>query len=343
MSGPGEEVRREYVAVLETSLQVEDESALSQAYELGRRALGEGAGVLDMVLLHRTAVDAVLASTPGIDVRRLMAVAADLLRELCSPYEMAFRGYRDAYEALRHLNETLRQQKEAMEIANQELEAFSYSVSHDLRSPLRRIDGFSQILLEDFHEVLDDEGRQYLHQIREGAQRMAQLIDDLLALSRVKLTDIRRVDVNLTALAGDIAERLRAASPERRGRFIIQDNLLAHGDANLLAVLLENLLGNAWKFSSKREQAEVCVACELREGVPTYLVRDNGAGFDMAQAEKLFAAFQRLHSTAEFEGTGIGLAIVQRVVHRHGGRIWAEGWVEGGAAFYFTLGPAGAP
>ena len=343
MSGPCEEVGREYISALETSLQTEDESTLSHAYELGRRALGEGLGVLDMVLLHRTALDALVSSAPKLDVRRLVVVTSDVLKELLSPYEMAFRGYRDANESLRHLNDTLKQQKEAMEIANQELEAFSYSVSHDLRSPLRGIDGFSQILLDDFADVLDDEGARYLHQIRDAAQRMAQLIDDLLALSRVKRTEIRRVDVDLSALVHRIAGRLQAASPDRNGHFAIQDSMHARGDPNLLAVLFENLLGNAWKFSSRRERAEVTVTCEARDGVPTYLVRDNGAGFDMAQADKLFAAFQRLHSTAEFEGSGIGLAIVQRVVHRHGGRIWAEGKTDGGASFYFTLGAERIP
>jgi len=338
MSGQLDDFEREYVAVLEACIQAEDEAALSRAYELGRRGLGEGLGVLDMVLLHRTAVERLLTSAPEVDMHRLMVVSVDLFNELLSPFEMAFRGYRDANEALQHLNETLRQQKKAMEVANQELESFSYSVSHDLRSPLRGIDGFSQILLDDFAEILDDEGKQYLHQISEAAQRMAQLIDDLLALSRVKLTDIHRVDVDLSALVRRIAGRLQSASPERSGRFLIQEGMRAHGDKNLLAVLLDNLLGNAWKFSSRRVHAEITVAVEARGGELTYFVRDNGAGFDMAQAERIFSAFQRLHSPAEFEGTGIGLAIVQRVVHRHGGRIWADGKTDVGATFYFTLG-----
>lgn len=330
----------EYAAALEIYLKAEDESALTRAYELGRRAIVEGLGVLDMALLHRNALEKLVLSAPAPDVPRLASAAVDIFKELLSPFEMAFRGYREANGELQRLNETLRQQKEAVEITNRELESFSYSVSHDLRSPLRVIDGFSQLLLDDFAAVLDGEAKKYLDHVREAAQHMEQLIDDLLALSRVKLTEICRIDVDLSALARRISERLRAASPGRDGRFTIQDGLHTNGDAHLLAVLLENLLGNAWKFTSKRKRAEIAFGREERDGVPTYVVQDNGAGFNMAYAAKLFAAFQRLHATSEFEGTGIGLAIVQRVVHRHDGQIWAEGTVDRGATFYFTLGRA---
>ena len=335
---PGNGFGREYVSALETYLEAGDESALSQAYELGRRAMAEDLGVLDMALLHRTALEELVLLVSAADQPRFAQAAADIFKELLSPFEMAFRGYRGANEELQRVNETLRQQKEAVEIANRELEAFSYSVAHDLRSPLRIIDGYSHILLEDFADSLDDDRKKYLRKVREAAQHMAQLIDALLLLARVTRAEIHRVDVDLTALARRVSERLRAASPERDGAFIVEDGLRGSGDSHLLGVLLENLLGNAWKFTSKCKQAEITFGCDKRDGKPKYFVQDNGAGFEMAYAARLFGAFQRLHSASEFEGTGIGLATVQRVVHRHDGRVWAEGKIDGGATFYFTLG-----
>lgn len=333
----------EYIGALEAYLGAGDESALSHAYELGRRAMVEGLGVLDVAAVHHMGLETLVLSAAATDRSRLAGAAADFFRELLSPFEMSFRGYRGANEELLRLNETLRGQKEAVEFANRELESFSYSVSHDLRSPLLSIDGFSNILLEDFADVLDDEGKKYLLKICEAAKRMSQLIDDLLSLARVKLTEIQHADVDLTALARGVAERLHAQSPGRLGDFIIKDGMHVVGDKALLSVVLENLLGNAWKFSSRRPRAEITFDCDRRDGATTYFVRDNGAGFDMAYAAKLFSTFQRLHAASEFEGTGIGLAIVQRVIHRHGGRIWAEGKIDVGATFYFTLGGGHGP
>lgn len=228
-----------------------------------------------------------------------------------------------------------------LEATNRELEAFSYSVSHDLRAPLRSIDGFSQILLEDYTDVLDEEGANYLGRVRAASQRMGQLIDDLLVLSRMTRTSLRREIVDLSALAQSVADELRERDPNREVEFSIAGGLSGSGDARLLRVTLENLLGNAWKFTSGKEGARIEFGAMQREGspgFPAYFVRDNGAGFDMAYAGKLFGAFQRLHSPEEFEGTGIGLATVQRVIRRHGGAVWAEGEVGRGATFYFTLG-----
>ncbi|MGH2657853.1 MAG: sensor histidine kinase [Actinomycetota bacterium] len=222
------------------------------------------------------------------------------------------------------------------EAANRELEAFSSSVAHDLRSPLATIDGFSQ-LLEDFADRLDDEGRESLRHIRESAQRMAQLIDDLLTLSRVTSAGIRHDRVDLSSLARDVLARLRRDHPERRVEAVVDDGLVCVGDQGLLAVLLENLLGNAWKFTRKRKVAQIEFRAQAASRPVVYLVRDNGAGFDMAETPKLFEVFQRLHSAHEFEGTGIGLPTVQRIVRRHGGRVWAEGEVDRGASVYFTL------
>jgi PAS domain S-box-containing protein len=227
--------------------------------------------------------------------------------------------------------------KEAVEAANLELEAFSYSVAHDLRSPLRAIDGFSQALLEDYGSTLEGDGREYLQRVRGAAQHMAELIDDLLTLSRVTRAEMRRDRVDLSELARGVVARLQTIAPERRVQIVIPDGLGASGDAGLLGVVLENLLGNAWKFTSKRKEARIELGVTEHEGAKAFFVRDDGAGFDMAYAARLFGVFQRLHHVSEFEGTGIGLATVQRIVKRHGGRVWATGEIGQGATFYFTL------
>lgn len=220
---------------------------------------------------------------------------------------------------------------------NQELESFSYSVSHDLRAPLRSIDGFSQALLEDYAEQLDTIGQDYLQRVRGAAQRMGQLIGDLLNLSRTTRGEMHREEVNLSELVQKIAADLHRLQPEREVEFNLEPNLTAYCDVRLLRAVLENLLGNAWKFTSKHERARIEFGLLEQSGEPTYFVRDDGAGFDMTYADKLFGAFQRLHRMTEFEGTGVGLATVQRIINRHGGRIWAESIIEKGATFYFTL------
>jgi len=224
-----------------------------------------------------------------------------------------------------------------LESTNKELEAFAYSVSHDLRAPLRSIDGFSQILLEDYTDKLDAEGQDYLRRVRVASQRMAHLIEDLLTLSRITRREMRREPVDLSALAREIVAELKQREPDRQVEFVIEEEVTADGDAGLLRVVLENLLGNAWKFTARHPRASIEFGVTQRDGETAYFVRDDGAGFDMAHADKLFGTFQRLHSAAEFEGTGIGLATVQRIIHRHGGRVWADGAVEQGATFYFTL------
>jgi len=268
----------------------------------------------------------------------------------------------------------LEQRNHELAVVNRELEAFSYSVSHDLRAPLRSIDGFSQVLLEDYADILDAQGKDHLVRVRSATQRMGELIDDLLSLSRVTRSEMKREMVDLTGLVHAIAVELRRTQPERQVEFAIAPGLVARGDACLLRVLLENLLANAWKFTSKHPTARIefgvtqigevgsqpsvvssqgsktsTPQSEIRDrqlGGPqsaiatpelAYFVRDDGAGFDIAYAVKLFGPFQRLHSASEFPGTGIGLATVQRIVHRHGGQVWAEGAVDQGAIFYFTL------
>jgi len=224
-----------------------------------------------------------------------------------------------------------------LEAANKELEAFSYSASHDLRAPLRALDGFSLALLEDYGEQLDATGKDYLARERAAAQRMGQLIDDLLLLSRVTRREMVREKVELSALARDVLADLREAEPERAVDAAVADGLVANGDPALLRIVLQNLLANAWKFTSRKPEAHIEVGVDRRDGVAAYYVRDDGAGFDATYVDKLFTPFQRLHAADEFPGTGIGLATVKRIVRRHGGSVWAEGAVDSGATFYFTL------
>jgi PAS domain S-box-containing protein len=256
---------------------------------------------------------------------------------------------RQSESELRRLNGELEwrvaQRTAQLEAANKELDAFSYSAAHDLRAPLRAIDGFSRILLDKYPDRLDDLGKDYLHRVGAAAKRLEQLICDLLNLSRVTRAEMRHETVDLSALAEAVAAELRQREPQRRVEFVIDRGVIVGGDARLLRSALENLLGNAWKFTGTRDAARIEFGADQSDGQATYFVRDNGAGFDMAYVGKLFNPFQRLHAQTEYPGTGIGLATVQRVVGRHGGRVWAEGAVDQGATIYFTLStkPASLP
>jgi signal transduction histidine kinase len=248
---------------------------------------------------------------------------------------------RQAEAALRELNVSLEQRVNdrtaELLAANKELEAFSYSVSHDLRAPLRAMDGFSMALLEDSAGKLDETAQGYLRRIRAGSQRMAELIDDLLNLSRITRAEMRRERVDLTAMAEEIGAEFKVSCPDRQVELVVTRAMVVRADGPMLRVVLNNLLGNAWKYTARCAQARIEVGAQEQDGKRVFFVRDNGAGFDMAYVGKLFGAFQRLHSAQEFEGTGIGLALVQRIIHRHGGCVRAEGAVGQGATFYFTL------
>jgi len=262
------------------------------------------------------------------------------IRDIGDSYNALMAALRQREEELRELNqdleERIRLRTQALEASNKELEAFSYSASHDLRAPLRAIDGFGKALIEDFGDTLDPMAQNYLNRMREAARRMSILIDDMLRLSRVTRYDMHLTRIDMSELAETIAAQLREQYPRHPVDFRFEPGMEVCADPNLLRILLDNLLGNAWKYTSKTAAARVEFARERRGRDTVYVLRDNGAGFDMRFADKLFGAFQRLHGK-EFEGTGIGLAIVQRILTRHGGRIWAEAEVDKGATFYFML------
>jgi light-regulated signal transduction histidine kinase (bacteriophytochrome) len=330
----------QYVPALEDYLRGSGEAALSRAYDLGREGLNVGMGVLDMAMIHRDAVGAVLQRSL---VPYEFARAAEFFAESLAPFEMSFRGYIEANQRLQTLNRALAAQnvelqhaRSAADAANQELESFSYSVAHDLRAPLRHIDGLSAILQAEEMDALGQRGQGYLQRMRAAMKRMGDIIDDLLQLSRVTRAAFDRRPVDLTTLARDVASELERASPLHPVRWTVQEGLTAEGDVRLLRLVLENLLGNAWKFTGKTEQPVVEVGRVVTKDRP-FFVRDNGAGFDSRYADRLFLPFQRLHRESEFPGTGVGLATVQRIIRRHGGVIWSESTVGQGATFFWTV------
>ncbi len=268
------------------------------------------------------------------DSRDEVSVLVEAFNGMLSQIQEREEALQEAHNELEH-----RVQERTTELnnINKELEAFSYSVSHDLRAPLRAIDGFSQALLEDYGDKLDSFGQDHLQRVRLAAQRMSTLIDDLLNLSRVTRSEIHREKLDISAVVKSIAEELQRTAPDRKVTFVITEGLTADGDSRLLRVAIENLVGNAWKYTSAHKSARIEFGFHQDNGRSAYFIRDDGAGFDPRYSDRLFGAFQRLHAMTEFPGTGIGLATVQRIIRRHGGEIWAEGAVEKGATFYFTL------
>ncbi len=330
--------------------------AYSLSYQLGRRAtifivillagvLAIGWMLADQLITKRVAVlNAMTQRLAQGDLSARTGITqgkdelAQLARSFDSMADALQRSRQDLAELNEELEERVRQRTNELSALNRELEAFSYSVSHDLRSPLRSMDGFSQALLEDYGPQLDDTGRDYLQRIRNAAQRMGLLIDDLLQLSRVARADLEHTHVDLSKLSHEVVQELRQSEPDRVVDVVIAGGMTLDADPGLMHLALQNLIGNAWKFTSRKPHARIEVGSTQVDGQQAFFVRDNGAGFDMKYADKLFAPFQRLHSANEFAGTGIGLATVQRIVMRHGGRVWADAQPDAGATFYFTMG-----
>lgn len=298
---------------------LEDDAGERSGLEASQRAV---INILEDAADERAGLEATQRAVVNVldDVDAQSRVLEEVNRELAAEIEVRTRA------------------EESLAATNQELEAFSYSVSHDLRAPLRAIDGFSQALVEDYAGKLEGEAVGYLARIRAGTQRMALLIDELLKLARISRGDMNYESVDLSAMANTILAELREADPKRQVECLVLDGIVARGDSASLRTALENLLNNAWKFTSQKEHARIEFGVTQQDGQPVYFVRDNGAGFDMAYAGKLFGVFQRLHADRDFPGVGVGLAIVQRVILRHGGRVWAEGALGKGATFSFTLG-----
>lgn len=271
------------------------------------------------------------------DENNLMVGFTKIIRDLTEQ-----RRFQESLQAsekkYRELSEAWQFQATQLGALNKELETFSYSVSHDLRAPLRGVDGFSQVLLDQYGDQLDERGKHYLKRIREGSQQMGRLIDDMLQLSRLTRSEMTMKTVNLSGIVQSIIQAFQEQQPERHVKFQVADNVMAQGDPYLLQAVMQNLLDNAMKYTSKHAQAHIEFGVTEKNGQPVYFVKDDGAGFDMSYAGKLFGAFQRLHGVAEFPGTGVGLATVSRIIHRHGGEIWAEAEIEKGATFYFTCG-----
>ncbi len=260
------------------------------------------------------------------DVTEFVRLKAGASNDVDSKEAEIVRRAREAAETSRQLKE-----------ANLELDAFSYSVSHDLRAPLRAIDGFSQALIEDCHEMLDEHGKRHLQRVRTAAQRMGELIDGLLALSRISRAELNRVPFDLSVLCEEVLGDLRREDPERVVDTRVEPGVLVYADRALLRIMIENLLGNAWKYTKRTEKPRIEFRTRQREEPRVLAICDNGAGFNMEHATRLFSPFQRLHDTADFPGTGVGLATVKRIVQRHGGRVWAQSSVDQGACFYFSL------
>jgi light-regulated signal transduction histidine kinase (bacteriophytochrome) len=312
-----QQLEHEYSTALRDCVTGAGELALTHAYELGRMAAGTGIGVVELAEIHDHALREVLGeAAPPSEVDQFFA-------EALSPYEMTHRGFREANERL--------------EAAVRELEAFSYSVSHDLRAPLRTISAFTQALAEDLRYQLDEKSRDHLRRVLAAASRMNELIDALLELSRISRAGVGRYKVDISQIAHAVIDEARRRDVTRRLGATVAPGLEAQADGRLVRILFDNLVGNAWKFTSKTPEPHVEIGSERRDGETVFFVRDNGAGFDMAYADRLFTPFQRLHSDRDYSGTGIGLATVRRIVERHGGRIWAESEPGKGASFFFTL------
>ena len=336
--------------IVDCCLQARDRISIVELAELQSWVEKMLAGSIGAAEAYRAAQRSALFNAE--EARDLTELYGEMLAELnVTPEELKKKVdfYKDRERLLttyaNDLEEQVEQRTQELKATNKELESFAYSVSHDLRAPLRSIDGFTQALIEDCHDLLDDQGKNYLKRVRRAAERMSELIEAILNLSRSARVEMNREEVDLTVLAHAVADDLRSTASSRKVEFIIPSGIVAYGDKRLLRVVLENLIGNAWKFTGERSHTRIefgvvtnaSPAVQASRPKPVYFVRDNGIGFDETYAHKMFGAFQRLHAATEFQGTGVGLTTVQRIIHRHGGRVWGEGQVDKGATFYFTL------
>ena len=339
-------------AVILLDVKMPDMDGFETAALIREREKSRDTPIIFLTAADKTHTEAVRGYAVGAVDYLVKPVVPEFVRSKVSVFvELAKRSellrrqaeqLRAGEQAARELAETRAELVRDLEHKNTELESFSYAVSHDLRAPLRRIEAFSRALLESQEERLDPDGRRFADRIQEASRHMSQLIDDVLHLSKVTRAELRQQDVDLSALAAAILERLREAEPERVVETRVRPGVTVTGDGRLLRIALANLLENAWKFTARAGEGRVEFGMMTAAGESTYFVRDNGAGFDMAYVDRLFGPFQRLHLASEFPGSGIGLATVQRIIHRLGGRVWAEGLVGQGATFSFTLGRARA-
>ena len=339
----GEAIAREYRQVLEGKIIHFEGSFEGQDYLIHAAPLRDEHGSIVQILVLSLNVTENLQTTKqlqaaNLDLQRLFDESNQLRLALLSVVEDQRLAQEKVQQLNRELEQRVRERTAQLEAANKELEAFAYSVSHDLRAPLRAVDGFSSGLLRDYQDQLDAQGQHYLTRIQGATRRMGQLIEDLLHLSRVSRREMKREVIDLSQIARQVVENLVEQNPQRQVELEIAPDLLVRADASLMTIVLENLLGNAFKFTNRREQAHIQFGVDGHADETVYFIRDDGAGFDMAYADKLFVPFQRLHSEQEFPGTGIGLATVSRIISRHGGRIWSESEVNHGTTFYFTLG-----
>jgi len=364
-----EKLTQRYNEIIYTYIEKSDERSLYDVSKFARICIGQNLGPETLVEMHSSVLFRIIEDR-DIEVQELVAKANQVLLEAIMTYGLIYQGVlerkKSEYKTLRTYSKKIEKQSEEMkklyreleisnagtnalykeldeknkqlQVVNKELEAFSYSVSHDLRSPLLSIDGFSQALLEDYYDKLDEQGKDFLKRIKTAIQRMGQLIDDLLLLSRTVRYEMIKENVNLSNIVKKISDELRQRDQKRNVEFVIKEGIIANCDERLLTMVLQNFIENAWKFTSKHKSAKIEFGVKNVEGRIVYYIKDDGAGFDIKYVNKLFNPFQRLHSTTEFKGTGIGLASIQRIIHRHSGDVWAEGEVEKGATFYFTLG-----
>ncbi len=313
-------LQTDYASTLREYLARTGENSLQHAYELGRQAIQNGMGVMDIVSIHNEELFKLLSgASTAKECMQIADAAQNLFIECLAPFELTHRGFKD------------------IESVNRDLESFSYSISHDLRAPLRAIDGFSKMLAKDLENEADEERKRKLDIVRNNVQKMDRLIEGLLTFSRAGRSAISPVRLDIKRIVKEIWDEQCLLNPGRRMELRIGRLPLSSGDRILIRQVVANLLANAVKYTRKKKSATIKIGGHAQDGENVYNIKDNGAGFDMTYYDKLFGVFQRLHSESEYEGTGVGLAIVQRIIHRHGGRVWAEGKVGQGAIFYFSL------